>query len=328
MRREIIRKLYELNPVEKIQRKTGQFIEDMPAGAISMQEETGRTLNNYFFRNREIYLSRHNRFAPYPLHRHTFLEINYMLRGSADQTVDGNHVHLDQGDLILLDVGTSHSISSLGENDLLVNILFRNTNISLDLLKELKGQGSVLFNFLLKEENERKGARDFVVFRTDNNFRLRETLDDIIDEYFTSQQFSDLMLKSYLNILLAQLIRNYSVQIPEDGGTKRLVVDMLSDITNEYATVSLKELSERYCYNRNYLSNIFRREVGRTFSEVLNMQRITEAHRLLVTTGLPVSDIMEEVGIGNKSFFYRKYEEMYKITPGKSRKNREYDFFG
>lgn len=328
MKREIIRKLYELNPVEKIQRKTGRFIEDMPAGALSIQEGHGRTLNNYFFRNREIYLSRHNRFAPYPLHRHTFLEINYMLRGSADQTVDGNHVHLDQGDLILLDVGTSHSISALGENDLLVNILFRNTNISLDLLKELKGQGSVLFNFLLKEENERKGARDFVVFRTDNNFRLREILDDIIDEYFTSQQFSDLMLKSYLNILLAQLIRNYNVQIPEDGGTNRLVVNMLSDITNEYATVSLKELSERYCYNRNYLSNIFRREVGRTFSEVLNMQRITEAHRLLVTTGLPVSDIMEEVGIGNKSFFYKKYEEMYKITPGKFRKNREYDFFG
>ena len=291
MKKEIIRKLHELTPVEERQRKTGLFIEDMPAGALNMQEGHGRTLNNYFFRNREIYLSRHNRFAPYPLHRHTFLEINYMLRGSADQTVDGNLVHLDQGDLILLDVGTSHSISALGENDLLINILFRNTNISLDLLKELKGQGSVLFNFLLKED-ERKSTRDFVVFRTDNNFRLRETLDDIIDEYFTNQQFSDLMLKSYLNILLAQLIRNYNVQIPEDGATKRLVVDMLSDITNEYATVSLKELSERYCYNRNYLSNIFKKEVGITFSEVLNRQRITEAHRLLVTTGLPVSDIM------------------------------------
>ena len=63
MKREIIRKLYELNPVEKIQRKTGRFIEDMPAGAISMQEETGRTLNTYFFRNREIYLRRHIRFT-------------------------------------------------------------------------------------------------------------------------------------------------------------------------------------------------------------------------------------------------------------------------
>ena len=323
MKKEIIRKLHELTPVEERQRKTGLFIEDMPAGALNMQEGHGRTLNNYFFRN----LSRHNRFAPYPLHRHTFLEINYMLRGSADQTVDGNLVHLDQGDLILLDVGTSHSISALGENDLLINILFRNTNISLDLLKELKGQGSVLFNFLLKEEDERKATRDFVVFRTDNNFRLRETLDDIIDEYFTNQQFSDLMLKSYLNILLAQLIRNYSVQIPEDGATKQLVVNMLSDITNEYATVSLKELSERYCYNRNYLSNIFKKEVGITFSEVLNRQRITEAHRLLVTTGLPISDIMGEVGITNKSFFYKKYEEMYKITPGKSRRNGGHDFF-
>ena len=327
MKKEIIRKLHELTPVEERQRKTGLFIEDMPAGALNMQEGHGRTLNNYFFRNREIYLSRHNRFAPYPLHRHTFLEINYMLRGSADQTVDGNLVHLDQGDLILLDVGTSHSISALGENDLRINILFRNTNISLDLLKELKGQGSVLFNFLLKEEDERKATRDFVVFRTDNNFRLRETLDDIIDEYFTNQQFSDLMLKSYLNILLAQLIRNYSVQIPEDGATKQLVVNMLSDITNEYATVSLKELSERYCYNRNYLSNIFKKEVGITFSEVLNRQRITEAHRLLVTTGLPISDIMGEVGITNKSFFYKKYEEMYKITPGKSRRNGGHDFF-
>lgn len=325
MKKEIIRKLHELTPVEERQRKTGLFIDDMPAGALNMQEGHGRTLNNYFFRNREIYLSRHNRFAPYPLHRHTFLEINYMLRGSADQTVDGNLVHLDQGDLILLDAGTSHSISALGENDLLINILFRNTNISLDLLKELKGQRSVLFNFLLKEEDE--ATRDFVVFRTDNNFRLRETLDDIIDEYFTNQQFSDLMLKSYLNILLAQLIRNYSVQIPENGATKQLVVDMLSDITNEYATVSLKELSERYCYNRNYLSNIFKKEVGITFSEVLNRQRITEAHRLLVTTGLPISDIMGEVGITNKSFFYRKYEEMYKITPGKSRRNGGHDFF-
>ena len=325
MKKEIIRKLHELTPVEERQRKTGLFIEDMPAGALNMQEGHGRTLNNYFFRNREIYLSRHNRFAPYPLHRHMFLEINYMLRGSADQTVDGNLVHLDQGDLILLDVGTSHSISALGENDLLINILFRNTNISLDLLKELKGQRSVLFNFLLKEEDE--ATRDFVVFRTDNNFRLRETLDDIIDEYFNNQQFSDLMLKSYLNILLAQLIRNYSVQIPENGATKQLVVDMLSDITNEYATVSLKELSERYCYNRNYLSNIFKKEVGITFSEVLNRQRITEAHRLLVTTGLPISDIMGEVGITNKSFFYKKYEEMYKITPGKSRRNGGHDFF-
>lgn len=325
MKKEIIRKLHELTPVEERQRKTGLFIDDMPAGALNMQEGHGRTLNNYFFRNREIYLSRHNRFAPYPLHRHTFLEINYMLRGSADQTVDGNLVHLDQGDLILLDAGTSHSISALGENDLLINILFRNTNISLDLLKELKGQRSVLFNFLLKEEDE--ATRDFVVFRTDNNFRLRETLDDIIDEYFTNQQFSDLMLKSYLNILLAQLIRNYSVQIPENGATKQLVVDMLSDITNEYATVSLKELSERYCYNRNYLSNIFKKEVGITFSEVLNRQRITEAHRLLVTTGLPISDIMGEVGITNKSFFYKKYEEMYKITPGKSRRNGGHDFF-
>lgn len=324
MKKEIIRKLHELTPVEERQRKTGLFIDDMPAGALNMQEGHGRTLNNYFFRNREIYLSRHNRFAPYPLHRHTFLEINYMLRGSADQTVDGNLVHLDQGDLILLDAGTSHSISALGENDLLINILFRNTNISLDLLKELKGQRSVLFNFLLKED---EATRDFVVFRTDNNFRLRETLDDIIDEYFTNQQFSDLMLKSYLNILLAQLIRNYSVQIPENGATKQLVVDMLSDITNEYATVSLKELSERYCYNRNYLSNIFKKEVGITFSEVLNRQRITEAHRLLVTTGLPISDIMGEVGITNKSFFYKKYEEMYKITPGKSRRNGGHDFF-
>ena len=135
------------------------------------------------------------------------------------------------------------------------------------------------------------------------------------------------MLKSYLNILLAQLIRNYSVQIPENGATKQLVVDKLSDITNEYATVSLKELSERYCYNRNYLSNIFKKEVGITFSEVLNRQRITEAHRLLVTTGLPISDIMGEVGITNKSFFYKKYEEMYKITPGKSRRNGGHDFF-
>lgn len=324
MRREIIKQLYTLTPLELKQKKTGQFIEDLPSKALSTPTLQTRTLNNYFFQNRDIYLSKHNRFAPYPLHTHTFLELNYMLRGSANQIINGKKVHLKQGDLLLLDVGTSHQIAQLNENDILINILFRDNNISLDLLKDVKGRNNVLFDFLLKKDSQ----QNFLIFDTHKSYKLGQTLEAIIEEYYENQEFSELVIKSYLNILFTLLIRNFQIHTTsKEDVNQQLVLKLLRDISQEYATISLQTLAERYAYNRNYLSNIFKQEVGQTFSTVLTRQRIMQAHNLLLTSDLPITAIMSQVGLSNKSFFYRKYEEIYQTTPQRSRQQQDAQLF-
>lgn len=82
-----------------------------------------------------------------------------MLEGKSAQSVDGEKIVLNKGDLLLLDVGATHSIGALSESDLLINILFRNSNINIDLLKDLRRSRSVLYDFFIEKLNEVKSKK-------------------------------------------------------------------------------------------------------------------------------------------------------------------------
>ena len=274
-----------------------------------------------FAKNKDIYISRHNRYADYPTHTHTFLEMNYMLQGHATEIVDDKKITLNTGDLLLLDEGSTHSIKALGDNDLLINILFRTKNISINLLNDLRRSNNIFYDFLLSQVIEDSNhKRDYLVFTKKRNNEVQETLDRIIDEYYLKRDFSNSIIKSYLSILLVQLVREYPLNGPhQENKSSLLAIKVLKAIAEEYKTVSLEELANRYNYNKNYLSNIFKSEVGQTFSEVLTRQRLIQAHTLIASTSLPIATIMEQVGIKNKTFFYQKYKNYYKTLPSTDR---------
>lgn len=318
MKDSILKKLQQLTAIEQKQLSTNTFFEDLPVQAL----DEDYTLNNYFFNNKDVFISKHNRFADYPIHAHTFLELNYVLQGSATEIVNGETLTLETGDLILLDIGTKHTIKALGKEDLLINILFRDVNINLNLLKELKSNNNILFDFLLKKSLTQDAEQPFLLFKTQKATQIQQILDEIIAEYYLQAEFADSIIKSYLDILIIQLIRHYHIEVKkETSSTQKLAINMLADIKNEFATISLSTIAKRYNYNRNYLSNIFKKEVGQTFSESLTHQRILQAHNLITTTQLPIAKIMELVGINNKSFFYAKYKKQYNQLPLESRKN-------
>lgn len=132
------KKLFRLNSKEKIQKSTGTFVPDLPNGSFLKENGGMELLNDYFFKNKDIYISKHNRFADYPYHTHQFLELNYMYSGSSEQIIEGNKETLHEGELLLLDSGRHHSIKATGEKDILINILFRDQQISLEWLTSIK----------------------------------------------------------------------------------------------------------------------------------------------------------------------------------------------
>lgn len=132
------KKLFRLNSKEKIQKSTGTFVPDLPNGSFLKENGSMELLNDYFFKNKDIYISKHNRFADYPYHTHQFLELNYMYSGSSEQVIEGNKETLHEGELLLLDSGCHHSIKATGEKDILINILFRDQQISLEWLTSIK----------------------------------------------------------------------------------------------------------------------------------------------------------------------------------------------
>jgi AraC-like DNA-binding protein/mannose-6-phosphate isomerase-like protein (cupin superfamily) len=324
LNKRVLNMLDTLNSLELQQKESDQYLEEMPAKAINheLSKKTRvKVLNNYFFKNKDIYISKHNRFAPYPTHSHTFLEINYMLKGRAEQVVNGKALTLNKGDLLLLDVGAEHSIKSLGKNDLLVNILFRNSNINIDLLKDLRRSRSVLYDFLLRSSVKSSQQQNFLVFRTAKNKKIAQIMNEIIDEYFLKREFSDTVIKAYLQVLITNLVRDYRVLDNQpQSKSRKLIIEILDEIDKQYMDINLDKLAAKHNYNKNYLSNLFKKEVGEPFSAVVLKKRLTQANILITSTELPISQIIQAVGISNYSYFYKKYYNFYHKLPLEQRK--------
>lgn len=318
--------LHQLTDVEKVQQQTNTYVQDLPDDTIDTSHDDFIHLNNrHFFRNNDIYVSKHNRYAEYPLHTHQFLELNYMYSGHCVQHIDGKRIELNAGDVVLLNVGSSHSLEALDDDDILINILFRNKSIHLDLLDKLYDSDSVLFNFLMNTTTSNQIEPLFIYFRKEGNSDVTHIIDTILSEYFFSRNFSNQIISSYLPILLITLVRDYQSEIMNKSKQRLndpVMLTVLKDIEKGYATVSLQSVAKELNYNRYYLSNLIKKKTGSTFTELLNQQKLLQAQLLITSTKLPISQIIRQVGFSNKNYFYNKYQERYGHLPTETRNHK------
>ena len=317
MNPKIVALLMHKNNLEKKQLQTHKFINDMPPAAWDNQQKIPLLKEDYFLGKQAVYISKHNRFAPYPLHGQKFLEINYMFSGSCQQIVDEKKIELKAGDILLMNVGAQHSIAALGENDILINILFTNQNITFKLLHDIHKNNSLSYKFLADISLGNPLSQNYILFTKDNNSDIKTTMDQMIEEYFLKRHYSNSVVESYLNILLIKIIRHYPMPTKNLINSKqKIIFNILEDITQNYQTITLTYLSHKYGYNKNYLSNLIKKMTGKNFSSLKTQQRIIKANELLNSTTLPINTIMDTVGLTNKSFFYKKYKEYYHKLPG------------
>lgn len=95
-----------------------------------------------------------------------------------------------------------------------------------------------------------------------------------------------------------------------------VVKQVLQHIDDRYAEeLSLKTLSYMYNINPVYLGQLFQKEVHFTFSDYLNKTRIKQAKRMLAETHYRMSEIAEQVGYWDKSYFYKQFKKHVGVSP-------------
>lgn len=320
---DLIQKLKQETPIEKEQKKKKIFIPDLEDIEENMAF-TPKLRSKFFFRNKDLFISKHNRFAAYPEHSHEFLEFNYQLSGRSTQIINGEKFTLTQGDLLLMDTGSMHSIEYLGEDDILLNVLLSDKMISLDWLREMYTTDSILYKILLTTNSIEDKVPNFLIFREQNNEHLQKIILQMVREYIFPQPFSNKIISSYLPILLFELSRRYPInyELTHSSETDPFI-QILEIIDTEYASVSLSEVSERLNYNKNYLSNLIKEKSGSTFTELLNEKKLMKAQLLIQSTEMPINMIASEVGYSNNTYFYKKYKEYFQYLPGEERRKNK-----
>ncbi|MFH6636600.1 AraC family transcriptional regulator [Streptococcus suis] len=289
---------------------------------IQSASHTPKLSQQFFFQNKDIFMSKHSRYAPYPEHTHQFLEINYIYKGHCRQKINGQLFDLKEGDILLMDVESRHSIEALGDEDILINILFQNKGVSINWLKQLQGENSLLYQFLLSDSSQHFKRNNFLLLHTEEDTPVRQILLEMMTEYFLPQDFSQQMLKHYLPLFFYHLARllpivEKTVDLQLEEST---YAQVLKIIDREYTSIGLAELAQRLNFNKNYLSNLIKTESGQTFTQLVNQRKLMKAQLLLKTTQLPIQEIALSVGFSNKTYFYDKYKETFGHGPKEERK--------
>lgn len=321
--------LFRESSIEKAQKINHQFIMDIPTYSFKY---TGNALvldNSCFFKqNNHICISKHNRYAFYPEHSHHFIEMNYMFSGNCTQVVNGEKISLKKGDIIFLDIGSKHSINALGKNDILINFLFKEKDFKVNLLNKItEFQGKTItpfFNLSIQQLNQQQCH----IFRNnpDNDFHF--ILNNIISEYYFPKSYSNEIIKNNLSTFFLILTRNYKEtpwHLDAKNNNSVLLLQILEEINNNYNSLTLTSIANKMNYNKNYLSNFIKNQTGKTFTELLNITRINEAHKLIENSDYSITQISEIVGFSSKTYFYSEYKKHFNHLPSCDRKTHLYN---
>ena len=136
----------------------------------------------------------------------------------------------------------------------------------------------------------------------------------MVIEYANRQGDTQVVLKSLTLSFLIQIARQY-VNVNRGSVKERPSEKIVQYMGEHVDTVTLKEIAKHFSYHPNYISTLLRREIGKSFSEILLELRMERAVILLQGTGLPVEKVSSVLGYSNSSNFYKAFRDYYHVSP-------------
>ena len=264
----------------------------------------------------------HTRFADFPMHRHDYVEMMYMISGETLHDMpDGREICLKAGEVLLINRHSAHGIRHCGERDIAVNFIIRPAFF--EIVPELIGTHNVLGNLLLDALRDDEKAVSYLHFKIAEKKTIQLLLHSIVHSFLQEPKVGRVISQTEMALLFLYLLGEPEcMQLPANVHQEnRYVIDLLQEIRQHYEAFSLKEYAAQCGVSSAYLSRVLKEATGKTCTQLLQERRVERAKRLLLETDLSVYEICEAVGYRNSSYFYRIFEETEGMSPSQWRVN-------
>src|SRR5690606_18584259 len=86
--------------------------------------------------------------------------------------------------------------------------------------------------------------------------------------------------------------------------------------------ITLQEVANYVHVNPNYLSEVFKREVGKSYIEYVKDARMEKALSILIETPAKVSEVARQVGYEDIKYFSKQFRKYTGYTPSDYRKKK------
>lgn len=277
-------------------------------------------------------ISRHDSSCPTYLHRHTYIELDYVYKGSCNYYINNENrvICLKENQLCIVNQNIVHGIETFSEEDIIIKCMIPFPYIETDPSNEI-GQDISMKKFLMHALNENLTKASYLVFDIKDTELMLEIMYHLFFEYMNQGMGWRQSVKNYLSILFLHLTRipKEDICIAREIEEENLnITKILNYIQKNYQYITLKDIAKDLHFHENYLSRMIKQKTQQNFRELLCQIRLKEAEKLLLNTDLTVTQIAVKIGYHKPNFFYKLFKEYYGITPMEFRtklKNRLVD---
>ncbi|HEY5563056.1 MAG TPA: AraC family transcriptional regulator [Clostridiaceae bacterium] len=266
-------------------------------------------------------IHQHKRFISFQEHKHDYIELIYVYSGVIKQRINGLQVNIKAGEICILDLNATHSIESAGEQDIAINILMTESFFNSMFMSSLS-ENDIMSKFIIKAIYNKKENSEYLIFHSCNNEYIQTIMKRLLCECFDKKVAFATAVNAYILLLFTEFLRDYKNNMG-DPKVKDLDVAIITEIKNylykNYKVADLKSTSEHFHFNPDYLSKLIKNLTGDNFIELLQNIKLKETCTLLKNSDFTIEEIMNRVGYGNMSYFYKLFKKNFNLTPVKYR---------
>lgn len=273
--------------------------------------------------HQNLSIKRNSRFNPVPEHVHSHIELNYVYSGTCPQTINGNNIVLQKNQVLLIDTDCPHSVAELGMDDIMISVLIKKEFLRNHLFSQFS-KDSVLSRFFVNAINKKTNHDHFLLFHSENDRRIPLFFQELFCECFDPSINSNDILMHLFYLIMAELINVYENDFSKESEftDKMPVTPMIRYIEKNYRTCTQESVADFFHISPNYVSILLKKHIGMTYIQLIQKQKLSAAAYFLKNTHLPVTEIANETGYENMSFFYKKFYEKYGCSPKDYRRNK------
>lgn len=256
-------------------------------------------------------------------HWHYFMEIIYIIEGTAMMGCDEDSFVAGVGDLVLFLPHQIHSIYAVSNAPLNYRVL----KFDVSQLMPAMGQAwapmnGIHFNSLFRVAKNNSLARQWFVERELKGFPIEEIFIKSMEELERQEYGYGIMVQSNICRLLTFILRiwrsegfdtDQSFALQSEEETIYSITEYIDGHIEE--NLKVEDLAKMCNMSYSYFAKTFREVYGQSCKKYIEFVRLCKAENLLLFTNLDLNYISQETGFADCSHFIKAFKEKHGKTP-------------
>jgi len=240
-----------------------------------------------------------------PGHWHNHLEILYIDQGKMDLQLDDRAYNLTAGDIFIVNSGSIHQTWIKSKSTILL-LQIPDSLIS----RSLPNTGFIFFENYLPVSTANK--------------KLVKILQEMKESYLEKKFAYIFRFNSLLQEFLFRLVTHHSyeekikTELNKHHPKLQKVLKYMTE--NYYEPLTVTELAALLDFHPDYFCRFFKKHIGSTFLDYLNLIRLSHIHADLLKSNDTITAIQNRHGFTNYKVFNREFRKLYGCAPSQVKK--------